>query len=445
MAVMERIAIDKDAGDYRTSGREGDDDITDRSDAVGWSATLPVLEKCLQNSCTILLATPRFQSVIYGYRSWYNHKDERVNQLLVADGARLIWLDFRTLQEYIKIADSFQTTGTNDNDNPFGLFLVTLFGFQQNCPAAKTLPPACVNIEEGDYYEYTDEEEEEEEENVEFKQWKTWRDRAALVAPTDFLKANLFNHVIRTYHQQSGPECGAMAVANVMNGLMHGWYVESMDVFDYFSVKANTETNKRFGEGRKIYNSAGKLTTKFTSNSCLVNAFLNVRKIKPYTALAYEKNINQKDWYVQAQKNQQANFALSKVTAKILLKQEGTNGLRFHKASGTTLKEKHAWMEKNDKTITLEWECLKVWLDHCGVTGGCGMIFHLPNHWAPIYGYRELKGNRRQLLVPSAGQHPLWWQDYRTVRETLAAAKGYNIFAAYTSAPQFPSNLNRCR
>lgn len=444
MAVMERIAIDKDAGTYITAGREGDDDVTDRDSKVGWKATLPVLEKCSQEACTILLATPRFQSVVYGYRSWYNHQNLQVNQLLVADGARFVWLDFRTLQDYVKFADSFQTTGTSDDDNPFGLFLLTMLGFQQNCPAAKGFPTACVSVEEGDYYEYTDDVEEDEEENSEFKQWKTWRDRAALVAPTDFLKAKLLNHVVRTYHQQVGPVCGAMAVANVMNGLMHGWFVDVMDVFEYFNVKANTEPNKRFGEGRRIYNSEDRLTTKFTANSCLVNAFLNVRKIKPYTALAYQKNLKPKDWYVNATQNQQANFILSKVTAKILLKQEHLNGLKFHKASGKSLKEKHSWMVDNDRTITLEWQCLKVWLDHC-ITGACGMIFHLPNHWAPIYGYREIK-NRRQLLVPSAGQNPVFWQDYRTVRETLGAAKGYNIFVAYTSSPQFPKDIaTKCR
>jgi len=321
-------------------------------------------------------------------------------------------------------------------------------GFQQGCPAQKSRPPSCATIDEGDYYEYTNydgSDEDEDEETSEFKQWKTWRDRAALAAPTDFLKATLFNDIVKIYHQQSGPECGAMAVANVLNGLMKHWYVESMDVFDYLTVKANTERDKRFGEGRKIYSSTNRLTTKFTSNKCLVNAFVNLRKTKPYTALAYDKansGPQPKEWYVLAQQNKQANFVLSKVTAKVLVRQGETNGLRFHVNPGQNMKAKDKWRTDNAATVDKEWECLKVWLEHCR-TGACGMIFHLPNHWAPIYGYRELKG-RRQLLVPSAGQTPAFWQDYRTVRETLEAARGYNIFVAYTTSPQIPTGM-KCR
>lgn len=133
------------------------------------------------------------------------------------------------------------------------------------------------------------------------------------------------------------------------------------------------------------------------------------------------------------------------MTAKILLKQNERNGLKFTKIEKNAKKEKDAnWMQAKIATITQEWECFKVWLDHCR-TGACGMIFHLPNHWAPIYGYREIK-DRRQLLVPSAGQNPVWWQDYRTVHETLEAAKGYNIFVAYTTSPQMdPAMAKKCR
>ena len=49
-----------------------------------------------------------------------------------------------------------------------------------------------------------------------------------------------------------------------------------------------------------------------------------------------------------------------------------------------------------------EWEKLRADLLHC-TAGHCGMVMHLTNHYAPIYGFREFVGPagepRRQLLV----------------------------------------------
>merc|ERR1719291_1512097 len=87
-----------------------------------------------------------------------------------------------------------------------------------------------------------------------------------------------------------------------------------------------------------------------------------------------------------------------------------------------------------DGKSTQEWECLKTWMDHCA-KGHCGIVFHLQNHYAPVYGYREIKG-RRQILVPSAGQSPSAWSDFRSVRDTIAQAGGHTMLVAFTSSPK---------
>lgn len=101
-------------------------------------------------------------------------------------------------------------------------------------------------------------------------------------------------------------------------------------------------------------------------------------------------------------------------------------------ASETLYHKKSAIVRTGEGRVK-EWARLKPWLDHCAA-GNCGIVFHLTNHYAPIYGYRELDG-QVQLLVPSAGQSPRMWQDFRTVRETILKWAGHSFMVGFLSKP----------
>eukprot|EP00929_Paragymnodinium_shiwhaense_P082068 TRINITY_DN43103_c0_g2_i1.p1 TRINITY_DN43103_c0_g2~~TRINITY_DN43103_c0_g2_i1.p1 ORF type:complete len:641 (+),score=107.54 TRINITY_DN43103_c0_g2_i1:90-2012(+) len=73
---------------------------------------------------------------------------------------------------------------------------------------------------------------------------------------------------------------------------------------------------------------------------------------------------------------------------------------------------------------------------------GSVLIFHLRNHYAPVYAWREwleedsevgLPVLRRQILTARRGQRPSAWLDFEEVRSTILSWTGYNLIQIWRS------------
>lgn len=81
----------------------------------------------------------------------------------------------------------------------------------------------------------------------------------------------------------------------------------------------------------------------------------------------------------------------------------------------------------NAATITQQWEVLKA----AWSAKRCVLLFHLTNHYALIYGWRDYVGVdkqvHRQILTARKGQRPTVWMDFEEVRGIMLGWTGYQL------------------
>lgn len=81
----------------------------------------------------------------------------------------------------------------------------------------------------------------------------------------------------------------------------------------------------------------------------------------------------------------------------------------------------------NAATISQQWEVVKA---TCSARR-CVLLFHLTNHYALIYGWREYitidKQLHRQILTARKGQRPTVWMDFEEARNIMLGWTGYQL------------------
>lgn len=409
-AGLERVPVHEDQGGSGPDVAEGAPDMVDR-DEVGWPDVEARLVGCSKD-CAATVMAPRVQSLVYAFRKWTTRKGNFVAHLLVADPkGKLYWLDFRTLQDFISEGKDAQA---------WGMFLVRAPGVgAQESPGSWLFSDLAGPVPCDLLAEVSDGGGADGECSAMLLAYKRWRNRAATAVPTDFLRATLMNSSLEQFQNQKGPTCAAQAVANVLNGMMRGRYVAGQDVLDYYSAKKR-DNGLVWGEARKVTKTKGNKTVKTTArvgNGNVLNALRNCGARG--SAMSYKVvrgALAEKKWLVRAKADETAR--------QVVLSGRVASETLYHKKSATV---------RAGEGRAKEWARLKPWLDHCAA-GNCGIVFHLTNHYAPIYGYRELDG-QAQLLVPSAGQSPRMWQDFRTVRETILKWAGHSFMVGFLSKP----------
>jgi len=412
-AWLERVPVHEDQGGSGPDVAEGAPDMVDR-DEVGWHDVEAKLIGCSKD-CAATVMAPRVQSLVYAFRKWATRKGSSTAHLLVADPrGKLYWLDFRTLQDFIREGQSTQA---------WGLFLVRAPGAgAQEGPGSWLFsdlaggPLPCDLLVEA-----SDDGGGEGACSATLKAYKRWRNRAATAVPTDFLQATVMDSTVEQFQKQEGPTCAAQAVANVLNGMMRGQYVAGQDVLDYYSAKKR-DKGLVWGEARKVTKTKGNKTVKTTAkvgNGNVLNALRNCGARG--SAMSYKVRrgtLAEKKWLLRAKADETAR--------QVVLPGRVMSETLYSKATSASIRTGEGHVK--------EWAKLKMWLDHCAA-GNCGIVFHLTNHYAPIYGYRELNG-QVQILVPSAGQSPRMWQDFRTVRETILKWTGHAFMVGFMSKPR---------
>jgi len=403
------------AGGAEANQEDGAPDISD-VDIVGWEGVKQTIGACTEG-CSMVLMTPTIQSLVYAYREWNNHRGKLVSQVLVSESTRMLWLDFRTLQDFVKLA----------GDEVWGLYVLRGPTPQEGSMCIDTVQPyiSCTPIDARIGLEDSC--------KGDLSRWKAWRNRAAAPAPTDFIEAVLNTGLLEYHQRQDGPICAAQAVANVLNGLLGDLFVDGTDVLDYYSAKKDGAFGEVFGEGLKVTKKSKSGGVKFTTakvGSGNINRALSAVG-RTGNALAWMADssksgqVAEKSWLVHAMGKRHSRSILDPYVGAGISGQYLVSG--YSKATAPIVLKKPKKSSK--KTCAAEWKKLKCWLDHCS-TGKCGVIYHLTNHYAPIYGYREF-GSRRQLLVPFAGQSPSAWQDFLSVRDVILSWKGYNMVVGY--------------
>jgi len=105
------------------------------------------------------------------------------------------------------------------------------------------------------------------------------------------------------------------------------------------------------------------------------------------------------------------------IQAKVLLGRKGGGKAPQHPISKSD----------NASAVSQQWEVLKTAFS----TQRCALLFHLTNHYALIYGWREFtsanKQLYRQVLTARKGQRPTVWMDFDEVRSIMLGWTGYQL------------------
>merc|ERR1719183_1686571 len=79
-------------------------------------------------------------------------------------------------------------------------------------------------------------------------------------------------------------------------------------------------------------------------------------------------------------------------------------------------------------TVGQQWEAFKATFKN----PQCALLFHLRNHYALLFGWREWWNQasgrlQRQILTARKRQKPSAWLDFEEVRETILGSSGYQV------------------
>lgn len=248
--------------------------------------------------------------------------------------------------------------------------------------------------------------------------------------------------LFKTWMEQSSYSCGATSVANVLNALQRKVKVTTQTVLNFYIeqtkriLHASILRVEQSNKGLRVQNMFGFITANCFGNDARGYYDCTKSDLAEYAKmwLAEQDTETQKPVLKKLKEILRLKKGLMKLKRKNNPHTSIVGSVGIRRAT-EAVASKYAninvvatVMVQNSKTGRRDWERIKKSLK----SPRRQLIFHLTNHYAPIYAAREFLGPenrvRKQILTARNGQRPSAWLDWDTeVLEIIGGWPGYNI------------------